>query len=501
MAISQHYVDWATGNDYTGASFTDGAFTVADMTLTKAGAFAASQLNHWLYLDDNGSGEVTPGYYRITNIGGVPNSVVLHADIRSGVNDPTDVVCTQAAGTALLPWRSLQGAFDLLTRNTTDGNQVNLKAGTAQVNAAALNLAVFVAAGALAVAAPLVIRGYTSSADDGGIGEIDCGEVTMWGATAANWVKLVDLEIHSFGNANGISLGTGGIAFRCEVHKGASTPSGKILLNSPNIVGCYVHDAGTNGYGITVNGGLGAYNYIADCPTLGIGLSGTALHNVIKCSAAWAMGISNSTSGPNFIIGNIVYNSEAGMSNGIRVGPVAGRVGYVLNNIIEGFSGVGGTGISASVAVGEMHGWNAFYNNTTNVSYADGLYLDFSASDVLLAASPFTDPANGDFSLTAAAQAALADKGFPAQYLGAHANTDSHLNIGPIQLSAVTPDYPAEGDVESGVSYGSGAYTGDFVVPAEADVKSGTTYGSAAEFTGTMAATRKGGGLSGLTGI
>ena len=60
MALTQYYVDWAAGNDYIGASFTDGAFTVADMTLTKAGAFAAASPDHWLWLDDNGSGNVTP---------------------------------------------------------------------------------------------------------------------------------------------------------------------------------------------------------------------------------------------------------------------------------------------------------------------------------------------------------------------------------------------------------------------------------------------------------
>src|SRR5574343_1022213 len=107
MAIGHSYVDFAAGNDYAGASFTDGAWDNATLTLTKAGAFGASKVGHWLYVDDNGSGEVTTGYYRITSIAGAPDDVVLHADIRSGANDPTDVVCTQATGAIGAPFRSI----------------------------------------------------------------------------------------------------------------------------------------------------------------------------------------------------------------------------------------------------------------------------------------------------------------------------------------------------------------------------------------------------------
>lgn len=48
----------------------------------------------------------------------------------------------------------------------------------------------------------------------------------------------------------------------------------------------------------------------------------------------------------------------------------------------------------------------------------------------------------------------------------------------------VACDYPAEADVEFGVTYS--IYTGTFVVPAEADVEAGVEYGDSAEFTGTL---------------
>lgn len=59
------------------------------------------------------------------------------------------------------------------------------------------------------------------------------------------------------------------------------------------------------------------------------------------------------------------------------------------------------------------------------------------------------------------------------------------LGLGP--SAETVPDYPAEGDVEAGVLFGSGAYTGTFAVPAEEDVESGVQYGAGGtEFTGTL---------------
>jgi len=134
-------------------------------------------------------------------------------------------------GTIGTPWKTLQKAFDTLTRNATDGNQVNLKAGTPHVNAAALDLATFISGGALAEAAPLIVRGYTAAANDGGVGEIDCGGATMWAAATYDYVILADLEIHSGGDNNLVVLDTYCALFRCEVHKGASSPAGKYLVS------------------------------------------------------------------------------------------------------------------------------------------------------------------------------------------------------------------------------------------------------------------------------
>ena len=88
----------------------------------------------------------------------------------------------------------------------------------------------------------------------------------------------------------------------------------------------------------------------------------------------------------------------------------------------------------------------------SNYDHTDRVFNDLTANDVALAADPFTDAANGDFSLTAAAKTALAAKGFPLAYLGAHANTVPNLNIGPIQMAASSGGggRPAFGDRTGG---------------------------------------------------
>jgi hypothetical protein len=347
-------------------------------------------------------------------------------------------------GTIGTPWKTLQWAFDHLPRNTTDGNQVNLKAGTAHVNGAALDLTTFLVGGSLTAVRPLIVRGYTSAANDGGIGEIDCGGATLWAAATYDYIVLADLVVHTFGDNNGIALDTYCNLYGCSVHKGASSPSGKTLVAlgvGSSVVGCHLYDqgAGASSAVITSYGGVIAGNHIVmDADSTGFAVYvvdfKVVVGNIIVCTKTDQFGIG--MSGTGYAVGNIIRNSTAGTNYGI--GLIDNNPTNVIqNNIIIGWSGAGGKAVSAGLNVNAgVIGHNAFYNNTTNYSIADQRWVDLTANDVTLAADPFTDAANGDFSLTAAAKTALAAKGWPASYLGAHANTVPNLNIGPIQMAA-----------------------------------------------------------------
>jgi len=435
MAITQTYADFGNGNDYSGATFLDGAFANATLTLTKAGVFGANQINHWLYLADNGSGEVTAGYYRITSIAGAPNAVVLHADIRSGANDPVDVVCTQATGAVGLPWRSIQGALDLITIDAVNGDQINVQAGTAQVNTAAQTLAVY---GAPAEAAPLVFRGYTAVADDGGIAEVDCGGVTALASNGYDYLQFIDMEWHTPGdnhlfNCSGGSRGCGWI--HCEVHDGASNPSGRTLIfcgyDGQNIVvDCNVYFGTGGSTGIRdATQVIGCY--VEGCSASGIQLGSnyTAMNNVVVTDTN---GTGIYLNGDNCVaMNNTVYSPAA--STGLGIGTKAGTAGLptIINNLITGFSGVGGRGIGAAADV-RLLGHNGYYNNTANETIVGDTFCDLGG-DVILGADPFTAVGGDDFSLTAVAKAVLRDVGYPGGLLNAHADTDLHLTLGALQ--------------------------------------------------------------------
>jgi hypothetical protein len=504
MAAPTHtYCSWASGNDYKGTTFTDGAYTSATKTLVKNGAFTANLAGHWLYLESNDGGSIVAGYYKIATVSDA-NTVILATDAGGGVDDDA-AKCTQHDGTTTKPWRSVQGALDLVGRDATNGNQINIRSDAAQVNNAALALTTYGTPGA---GAPLVFRGYTTAANDGGMGEIDANGFTLIAPDTLTYLYFIDLEMHNFGNNHGVNFTLGELR-HCEVHKGASTPTSKSLIYTAGtgvfVVGCYIHDAGTTGTGILYGTNYG--NYIYNCPT---GINSAQCYNNIVVDSATS-GILARSQG--VCIGNSVYHSAAGTGVGITV---AGHHNIILNNIIEGYVGVGGKGLSSTYDIALL-GYNAFYNNETNEGVADVL-CDLG-NDVTCTSSPFTNAAAGDFSVTTEVKALAYPGAWP--FL---ATTTNYMDIGAVQrseptaaqvieagggtyhvcqvaevldtvsfgaASAETGTYhaPDVGEVIDTAVYGPASGTaGTFAIPAEADVKDGVTYGEdGTEFEGTYA--------------
>lgn len=355
--------------------------------------------------------------------------------------DPA-IAANSGAGTIGDPYGDLQYALNSITRNSTDGDQINIKAGTAEVLAAALTLATY---GTPTTAAPLILRGYTSAANDGGYGAINCNGATMWTVTTYDAIVLAELEIYNGGNNTLIALDDNCVLYRCKAHRGASTPSSKMLVSLDAygiVVGCHIYNPGSVGIGVYVTGDgeLIGWNYIdigTDSDATGVVTANaegtTIVSNIITGNHASMSGISIGGAGPQNVIGNICNNQAAGTNRGIWAGNSSGRYGGVVaNNIVVGWSGTGGAGIESEDQIYVL-GYNAFYNNTANYDLADQTFIDLTAGDVALGANPFTDAANGDFSLTDAAKTALRSLGWPAAYLGAHANTDPHITIGALQ--------------------------------------------------------------------
>lgn len=349
--------------------------------------------------------------------------------------DPS-IAGDSGTGTIGDPFGDLQYGLDSVTRDSTNGDQFNIIGGTAEVLAAPLSLATY---GTPTTAAPLIIRGCSATANDGGFGEIDCDGDTLWAGVYSHCM-LMHLEIHDGGDHNLVDFGNssaGCAAIECELHRGASSPSGKALVRAGYsgtnaVLGCYIHDAGTGGIGIDGYDNIAKMigNYVTNCPTgIRAGSNGEVSKNIVV-AAAGGTGINCQGAGA-FVEHNIVWSATGNTGSGIYTSSVTHI--HITNNIVCNFSGAAGRGVYATGKL-RLLGHNAFYNNATNEDIA-AAYFDLG-NDVSLAADPFTDAANGDFSLTAAAKTALASKGWPTSYLGAHANTVPNLNIGPIQLAA-----------------------------------------------------------------
>jgi hypothetical protein len=104
-APTNTYCDYGAGTDYKGPTFKDGAYTSATKTLVKGSAFAATKVNHWLYLESNHGGSIVAGYYKVATVTDA-NTVVLATDAGASVDDDA-AKCTQHDGTTTLPWRSV----------------------------------------------------------------------------------------------------------------------------------------------------------------------------------------------------------------------------------------------------------------------------------------------------------------------------------------------------------------------------------------------------------
>jgi hypothetical protein len=254
--------------------------------------------------------------------------------------DPS-IAANSGTGTIGDPYGDLQYAINSVTRNTTDGDRFNIKAGTAEVLASTLSFALY---GTPNISASVVFQGYTSSQGDGGIGEIDGNGNNI---STNSSVSYVDLELHN-GDAAGNLVYIGGACIvNCEVH---DANNGIVLTNYSSAESVNVYDCDT--YGIYLSGNSYAKNcYIRSRSTdsrgamttciQNSGRSGTLTNCILSCDST-TNGIANAHDG--CVACNCSILSAGGTGYGIYFGDNAVGAG-AWNNLIEGFSGTGGDGI------------------------------------------------------------------------------------------------------------------------------------------------------------
>jgi hypothetical protein len=320
--------------------------------------------------------------------------------------DPS-IAADSGTGTIGDPFGDLEYAIEQATFDTTNGTRVNIKAGTDEV--VAVNNAVSVAmadtsvsaAWSMSATAQVVFQGYTSAAGDGGIGGISGG-----GTNAVffnhNYTHLKDLHVHNCGSQIPIRLATSCSVINCEVDD--STSRGIYVTAGGVVSGNYVHDIG--GSAIDANGCLIEFNLITNNGTktctnaISIVSNCSVLRNIISVD-----GVSNGitqTGALGLIEHNSIY-SNGGTGDGVQWVDTNALTISISNNLIEGFSGTGGSGIAftgAGLAVAK-YGANSIFNCETvagvPVVLSNELYGGIPGNETL-SASPFVNASILDFS-------------------------------------------------------------------------------------------------------
>ncbi len=301
-------------------------------------------------------------------------------------------------GTIGTPYRTIQFAVNNTTRNTTNGDQFNVKSGGPDVFAAKLDMTTY---GVATELAPVIIRGYDTAVNDGGRGDLDgSGSVAIFDDAAVSFINVVDMHCHNCGSA---VVWRGGISELVRSEFDTTTNALCVKTTSwSSVMGCYVHDFSGVGIGGQVEGEV-AYNFVdksitgAPEPAIDPGRSCLIHHNIVKLS-----GSGNSADGIQVgADGKKTFNNSVWSNNGTGQGIIADvdtLSNHIYNNIVEGFNGTGGIGIITDTASKRLLGIhsNAVFDCETAYSFVHDEIFPYEDNETL-SESPFVDAANNDF--------------------------------------------------------------------------------------------------------
>lgn len=310
--------------------------------------------------------------------------------------DPS-IAGDSGAGSVGSPYGDLEWALEQTTPDA-GGDRFNIKAGTDEILEFALD--VVTDYGTPTETAPLIFRGYTAAAADGGIGGISGGgSGSIINLTGIDFVHFHDLHLHNSGSLRLFNIDQECSLINCELDNSTYSGANSVEMgNTSFIYGCYFHNLPGK---CQFSGNTSVYNcYFKNdgANDFGTALSlttGRACNNIIDIDGA-SNGILADGDDGTHIINNSVY-SNGGTGTGILSASGA-NTHIITNNLVEGFSGAGGIGISIVTST-IIYGGNSVYNNETEYVAASAYILHNGGVDnETLSASPFNSASTGDFS-------------------------------------------------------------------------------------------------------
>ena len=254
--------------------------------------------------------------------------------------DPGSGNDTTGDGSSGTPWATVQKAMTDGTVDAAGGMRINVKAGTADVLTAALTVPA-----SMTFLAPCMVEGYTTTAGDGGIGEID-GDATyaIVSNTSAEGLSFVNMKLGNVGANNIVSIDRFCMLAACELHGSTGTTNAAFRSNLGNcaMVGCHLHNiAGFGAYSInTVDGNYfkNGTNDFAGCVALALAGFPTSVTNNIFSLDGTSVGVDLTEGGyMTSVYGNTFFDS-GGSGKAIEASGNGAIISSIYNNYIEGFS-------------------------------------------------------------------------------------------------------------------------------------------------------------------
>jgi len=312
--------------------------------------------------------------------------------------DPSGGDDTTGTGTVGAPWKTVQHALDTITRDTADGDAINIRDTADDVLTAALSLTTY---GAPSAGSPLTFRGYSTSAKDGGIGGISGGGSYQILSTL-QYVEFIDMHLHNTGSNAIVSITYFGVFINCEFDN--TTDNGFYSAGYiHSFHNCHFHNIGD--HGIQCNGAWvkncyfkndGSNDFSAAIQITNF-YEAVMEGNIISVDGTSDGIYLGTTNYLKQIRNNSIY-SNGGTGQGIIGATSTTFSNQIANNLIEGFSGTGGIGMDLANAAGQeaMIVNNSVYNcaTTANLNQEGIIENDMAES---LGSSPFAKSGSDTF--------------------------------------------------------------------------------------------------------
>jgi len=326
-------------------------------------------------------------------------------------------------------WKTTQYALNNITRNTSNGDAVNLCDEGTDTTTATLSLSTY--ASTASRAAPLMIQGYTATPQDGGIGVLDGNSAhSIFTATSFEALNLFDLTLQNPGSNACVSFYRWGNIINCEFIGGTKGAAETGSAYGYNILHCKFDGQTT----YCIQPGTASKIMFNWCEPAGTGGGIWRDAGVdVMFNTVWHKGTGGFGINVNPFNTICAYNSiyKTGTPGGVGVESDFPHLASCFGNLIEGWT----TGIKADAT--DFFGFvrnNGIFNCTTAIDLNGEADLWLSPIPIAdfdnetLTASPFVDAVNGDFTPTLVAQGIA---GWPTKLVNTGA--DTRLYKGAIQ--------------------------------------------------------------------